>query len=273
MPLPPNFSSWRHFHGVLVRTHNPTVQAFFSKLESDLGRGDSGKKKAIQQIRTACTIRVNDSAIVASGKVALFNSYAIAKSVGVEGDFYAMPIEDYHERVRLKPQVVLLFRQPRDEVPDGRRAIEAQIGFRWRKESPSKGDAASLANRIDSEFGWRDRPYKWERGAVIGSYVDPDRGYRLKLYVKNQSEGREVIEKVLNLQNDSFDRNFYSYSKTERQLRDGTERQTILGESRKLPRERPSGRVAFYRAELKVWGVRPDVTLVDYSGRRKDLLD
>jgi hypothetical protein len=120
MPTPPNFSSWRHFHGVLIRTHNPIVKAYFDNLEEADKTDNRGQKvPSIGQIRTACTIQVNDSAIIASGKIALFSNYMAIRNNQVDVDFYAIPIEDYHEKVRFKPQVMLLFRQPANKVPEG----------------------------------------------------------------------------------------------------------------------------------------------------------
>jgi hypothetical protein len=274
MPNPPNFSSWRHFHGVLLRTHNATVLAYFDDLEAKDKAFNQGKKSpSIAQIRNACTIQVNDSAIVTSGKISLFNNYMMVRNAGLDPDYYAMPIEDYHERVQFKPQIILLFRQRLSEVKEGFRPLESQIGFRWREDKPSELDAKSMARTIDNVFGWDTNPYKWERGPVICSYVDPANGYRLRIYAKSDQEGRDVVERVLQLQDDQFDRDCFAWSQTERNLRDGRETEFIYGEYRKLPRERPTGEVVFYRAELKVWGVRPDVTLVDYSKRRSDLLD
>jgi hypothetical protein len=274
MPNPPNFSSWRHFHGVLIRTHNPLVEAYFAKLQKEDEESNRGKKTpSIRVIKQACLILVNDSAVVAAGKLTLFNSYLASRNAGLEADYYAIPIEDYHEKVQFKPQIVLLFRQRDRDVPSGRRPIEGQIGFRWRKESPSEIDAESLARKIDSVFGGKDSPYEWEKGVFICSYIDPPNGYRLKIYAKNEDEGRKVVEQVLQLQDDRFDEDFFAWSQSTRDFRSGREVDFIYGESRNLPRERPSGDVVFYRAELKIWGVRPDVTLVDYSGRRSDLLD
>jgi hypothetical protein len=274
MPTPPNFSSWRHFHGVLLRTHNPIVHAYFQALEDqDKKTNGSRKSPSIRQIRTACIIQVNDSAIVASGKVTLFNNYMIARNAQANTDFYAIPIEDYHEKIQFKPQIVLLFRQRDRDVPSGRRPLEGQIGFRWMKENISELNAESMARKIDSVFGTIDSPEGYERGAVICNYVRPEEGYRLRVYAYDENEGRRIIEKTLSLQDHQYDPDFFSFSQTRRNLRSGNESKFIYGESRDLPRERPSGEVYFYRAELKIWGVRPDVTLVDYSGRRSDLLD
>jgi hypothetical protein len=274
MPTPPNFSSWRHFHGVLIRTHNPIVKKYFDDLEAKDRQSNRGQKApSIGQIRTACTIQVNDSAIIASGKIALFSNYMAIRNNQVDVDFYAIPIEDYHEKIQFKPQIVLLFRQRDRDVPSGRRPLEGQIGFRWMRENISEFNAESMANKIDFTFGSKDSPEGYERGAVICNYVRPEEGYRLRVYAYDENEGRRIIEKTLSLQDHQYDPDFFSFSQTRRNLRSGNESKFIYGESRDLPRERPSGEVYFYRAELKIWGVRPDVTLVDYSGRRSDLLD
>lgn len=274
MPTPPNFSSWRHLHGVLIRTHNPRVEAFFSKLQREDEASNKGKKSpSIRVIRQACLILVNDSAVVTTGKLSLFNSYVASLGGGSEADYYAIPIEDYHEKVQFKPQIVLLFRQRDRDAPSGRRLLEGQIGFRWMRENISGLNAESMARKIDLIFGSRDSPEGYRRGAVICNYVRPEEGYRLRVYADDENEGRRIVEKTLSLQDHSYDPDFFSFSQTRRNLRSGNESKFIYGESRNLPRERPTGEVRFYRAELKIWGVRPDVTLVDYSGRRSDLLD
>jgi hypothetical protein len=270
MPTPPNFSSWRHFHGVLLRTHNPIVKAFFdTKEEEDRVSNRGQKQPSISQIRTACLIQVNDSAIVAAGKITLFNNYITVNQL-VDVDFYAIPIEEYHEKVRFKPQIMLLFRQAKPRA--GFRPLESRIGFRWREEDPNDFHAERMAVKIDNIFGWKTNPFRFDRGTTICSYVDPPNGYRLKIYASTADEGRKVVQQVLDLQDDSFDKDFFASSHTDRDFRDGTKERRIYGEWRKEPRERPEGEVTFYRAELKIWGVKPDVTLVDYSGRRSDLL-
>lgn len=273
MPTPPNFSSWRHFHGVLIRTHNPLVEAYFAKLQQEDEANNKGKKTpSIRVIKQACLILVNDSAVIAAGKLTLFNSYLVSRNAGLEADYYAIPIEDYHEKVQFKPQIMLLFRQRDRDVPSGRRPLEGQIGFRWVKENITEFNAELMAEKIDFILGSKDSPEHYRRGAVICNYVRPEEGYRMRVYADDEDEGRQIIERVVSLQDHSFDPDFFSFSQTRRNLRSGNESKYIYGESRDLPRERPSGEVYFYRAELKIWGVRPDVTLVDYSGRRSDLL-
>lgn len=273
MPTPPNFSSWRHFHGVLIRTHNPLVEAYFAKLQQEDEANNKGKKTpSIRVIKQACLILVNDSAVIAAGKLTLFNSYLVSRNAGLEADYYAIPIEDYHEKVQFKPQIMLLFRQRDRDVPSGRRPLEGQIGFRWMKENITEFNAELMAEKIDFILGSKDSPEHYRRGAVICNYVRPEEGYRMRVYADDEDEGRQIIERVVGLQDHSFDPDFFSFSQTRRNLRSGNESKYIYGESRDLPRERPSGEVYFYRAELKIWGVRPDVTLVDYSGRRSDLL-
>lgn len=271
MPLPPNFSSWRHLHSVLMRTYNRRVNEWFKDLAAEELSITDGRRS----LRTACMIDVNDSAIVASNKMTLF-SLVIQGWGGEDSAYYAVPVEDFHERVQFKPQISLLFRQPWEEVPEHKRPIESIISFRLPQEPETLNeiDLKSFARKIDAILGTRQTPFKWQRGRVKVNYTDPSKGYRLQLLASSETEGKQVISKVLQIQGHSINLDFLTVSTApSRNFRSGAETRFLVGESRKLPRERPIGNVIFRRAELKVWGVRPDITLVDYTGLRSDWLN
>ena len=270
MPLPPNFSNWRHLRGTLVIIHNRRVKEWFKDITSEELSIADGRNS----LRTACLIQPDDSAIVTANRLTLFD--LVVNGYGDENSYYAMPISEYQERVKFKPQIVMLFRQASNEVPENKRPIESQIGFRLdeKPELITETTFKAYARKIDSIFGTKESPYRWQRGKVKVNYNDPDNGYRLQILAYSENEGKQVIGKVLQIKGDTLNNDLLTVSVApNRDFRTGNETKFIAGESRKLPRERPIGYVRLVRAEMKIWGVNPDIVLVDYLGKKKDYLE
>ncbi|MBE9182878.1 hypothetical protein IQ268_30545 [Oculatella sp. LEGE 06141] len=271
MPLPEGFSPWEHLQAVVLQSYNRTVRSQFRDLGGDDWDEDITSGRGA--LRVACTVKDDDSANMVAIRMMLFYM-TLRQASDLHPPLYTMPSDRYQQTVRFSPQITLYFREDLDEVEQGYKPIDSQISFRIRGETETTftpANALTWANRIRSEFatggGWR-----WRKGRVKLSYRDLERGYNLAIHAVSESEGRQVIAKVLSLQGDTIDNDNLVIAELggTPPIVPGT--QVIYGESRRLPRKRPVGNVRFRYAEVHIWGVNKAVTLVDMTLRRGNAL-
>ena len=254
----------------LANTHNPIVREAFKDLGNENWSPDITTPRG--SLRTACTIQVTDSATVAQNRMHLF--YNVLGYNNRE-KYYAIPIETYQENVRFSPHVTLIFMEKLSDVAEGFQRLKSEISFRLINEDPAlfrEEDARRLGQKIKSIFAPADRPIRIHKGRTKYNYFDKENGYRLSLLVTSESEGESIVRKVLSVKETPFQEDFVSVSNSKRRYSPVPPLTTVYGKSVRLPRNRPVGYVYFWRAELKIHGLRPDVTLVDYSGARSALV-
>ncbi len=174
----------------------------------------------------------------------------------------------FDEKVVYKCQVQLYFKQDSDAVPTGGIPIDAVVSFRLDEthETITKAKYTTLARAIATEFA-SGEGYRWNKGKQLCLYTDLAKGYNFQVYAYSDTEGEEVIKKVLSLQNHSFESDLFRVTNPKKSSDSTPGSVTILGESRKKPRWRPTGYVRFQYADLLVWNVDP-IPLVDISGTR-----
>lgn len=194
--------------------------------------------------------------------------------------YYGMPASQFHEskRTAMKPQVNLSFLEDAADVASGYRQIEASISFRLMNDTeatmtPAK--ALVLAQKINTIFGGTTA-YRWKKGRELWGYIDPARGYHLHIYAWNETEAKDVIRKVLDIQNHAPDWGDH--------LKDWAKRDSLVntpiippmdfiyGESRRRPRRLPIGHVRFIMADMLLDGLQRGIYLVDVSGRKPSAL-
>jgi hypothetical protein len=271
MPLPENFSSWEHLQTVLMMTYNRIVREEFRDVAGADWEGDISTPRA--SLRVACTIRDDDSAVMCQLRMMLFY-ITLRGASDLHPPLYTTPTELYQTIFKFHPQVSLYFREDLEDVEEGYKPIDAVISFRLMNEtsqSLSPVNAQTLATKIYSIFGGRT-PYRWRKGRVKLMYKDVDRGYDLKVHAYSETEGREVIAKVLGLQNHSIDLDYLNVSERATPPAIVPPTQYVYGESRRMPRTRPVGWVRFRYAELHIHGVDKAITLVDTTLRRANAL-
>lgn len=177
--------------------------------------------------------------------------------------------DTFDESVSYKCQVQLYFRQDSDAVPVDKKPVDAQISFRLDEtyKTISKSKYESLANKIKATLAAGDG-YKWSKGKILCLYNDEERGYRLQIYALNETEGEQVIKKILSIQDHPFDEKLFRHSTPKRNSENTPSKVTILGTSYTEPRWRPTATVQFMWADLIVWNVPEPICLVDNSGIR-----
>jgi hypothetical protein len=266
MTLPENFTPIEHLKDVLRKTFNALVRDEFKDLDVDDLELDIAIPR--QSLKTACLIRPEDSQIAINNRMMLFY-FIMRKAQDLQEPVYGMPTGTFHELRRFKPTVTLYFKEDPEDVDPDYHPIRVQLSFRLMDDSPSKTELTTLANKVKTEFG-AGNGYRFHRGKTLCSYYDPEKGYKLKVFAYSAVEGKEVIGKVLDLQNhtpdwDKLTINENDSPSTAYPIIPPTE--TILGKVTRLPRKRPVGYVRFQRATCAIWGLTKPVALYDRTGR------
>lgn len=204
-------------------------------------------------LRQACLIRGDESAKIIDLKLYLFY-IILRKAKDLHPPIYAVPEKKAVLR-RNRPQVKLYFLEDLTDVEFGTAPVEGEVSFRLMSEttqSLTNSKIEQLAFKIRDTFATGDR-YVWRKGKHMFSYSDWPLGYQLQLLVRDRTDGRDLAEKVLSLQNHTPDWSKANYSQNEEPLsaypyNPGTE--MILGEPKKKYRKRPNVDVRFTAAFL-----------------------
>lgn len=267
MPLPQNFNDWEHFQSTLISVQNKRIREEFA------GEDDDSISTPRSSLKQACLLKDNDSAIQTMCRLWMFY-VVLGQASALHPPIYSMPVDLYQQSVKFQPQVTLLFREDVDDVEEGFVPIKSELSFRIRgktEDNISQADLRDIATRIRSEFA-SGAGYRWRKGRISMTYRDLKKGYRVRVQAASESEGREVIGKILDLQGDTIDRSKITINTLDEAPPIIPPTRSILGKSRRLPRRRPVGWVRFLWAEAHVWGVPNSIVLIDRTGRRRNPL-
>jgi hypothetical protein len=194
------------------------------------------------------------------------------------GVIYGSILTEMPER-RHRPEVVLKFYRRQNKNPDKGEIAEAlsmQIGFRLMNKG--KEDFAddsylkTLAEAIHREMC--TPPFKVSKGKQTYTYADHEKGYQFKLDVKDETEAKRIIKKVLDIQqhkmnDDLFRKGSQRVNKKDRTIPDKV---TIRGERVELPTSGKEGEVNFQFAYLNVGVNVPPINLVDLTGKKRNVV-
>jgi hypothetical protein len=265
MPLPEGFNSWEHFQDVVRKVHNKIVREEFS----DAGE-DDGIATPRASLRQACLIDDNDTADMVIARL-LFYYFDLRKARDLQAPIYGVPDTSDRVIVSQRPRVILFFQEDFQDVEFGYRPITGEIGVRLVDETPqsmSEAKLNSLANRIKSEFA-TGAGYVWRKGKELYAYTDKAKGYHFKILSRTESEAKELIGKMLDINTDSPN---WEYLKVSGAVNPSEAYPTnpgnhsILGKSRRKKRIRPIADVRFQYATLNLQGIMNPIPLVDRSG-------
>lgn len=262
MPLPDGFSEWEHLQTKIIQVHNTEVRRFFKNQADD----DISTPKA--SLKQACLIKDDDSLGMVQLRLWLFEVNC-GHTRSLQRPVYGKPVITVQEEAVFKPQVELHFYQDWDSVPDGFDPIDAEINIRIFGEtnkSYNRTKAELLARKIKNEFA-SPTQFQFDKGKHIVCYWDKEYGYNLQIYAISKTEGEQVIKKVLAIQDHPFRAKNMSVSSPERNsVNNPIETELVYGRTRKERRWRPTYRVKFRWASLKIHGVDEDIILVDTTG-------
>jgi hypothetical protein len=274
MALPEDFNPWEHLQDTVRRVFRKEVIEEFKDLGGDDWDRSIGAPRA--SLRTACTPDDNDTATMTMIRMMLFY-IVLRRAQDMQAPIYGMPTALFDELFTYRPQVTLYFREDIQDVDPDFQPLRVQLSFRLVNETSttiSKAELTTLANKIKSEFGGKTA-YRWHKGKVCCIYKEKEKGYYLKVFAFSINEGKEVISKVLDLQNHTPDWSNMAVSENEQTMSAFPTippTKTILGKPTRMPRKRPVGYVRFERASCQIYGQTKPVTLYDRTGRRFDAL-
>lgn len=264
MPTPPA-SPVEHLQSTLRKYYNREVREWFADVDVD----DLDINIPRQSMALACRHEDEDSFIITISRQIFFesirNRYALFQS-GVGETNLKQTV-----RRKTRPKITLYFLEDLSDVADGYAPIDGQISIRlmdYDQGSITESIARTHALRIRSAFA-AGAGFVWKKGKVMCSYSDWEKGYQLQLLCRNETEGRRVVEQVLDIQNDSPE---WSYFNIKENAEPSTafptipDRDRAYGETRRQPRRRPIADVRFQLAKMDVVGVPAPIILVDRSG-------
>ncbi len=270
MPLPNEFSPAEHLQDLLKNVVNREVREWFADL-GDNWEPDIGTPRS--SLRVGCTHVENDSMDMTLMRLMLF--YLVTgKGQALQAPIYGIPTDAFQQKSAFLPQVKLYFHEDLDDVEEGYQPIDAEITYRVMgetSESMTETKARVIANKIRSEF-CPGGGYRWHKGRVKCSYIQPERGYRMQLNAYSVAEAKQVINKILDLNGHSPDWNLLVHSQYDNSPPIIPPSKRIYGKTRRTARKRPVAYVRFRYAELHVHGVQKAITLVDRTNRRRQAL-
>jgi hypothetical protein len=268
MALPEGFSSWEHLQDVLRIYHNKLVREEFADITDDdaiaIPRG---------ALKRACLLDDDDTCDMTILRLFLFFFHA-RKAQDMQAPIYGMPITDMDIEVEYKPVVTLYFAEDPDQVMPDKAPVRAEVSFRLMQEtsaSMTEAKARVLANKIRTEFAMSGG-YRWRKGKIVVTYYDKPKGYRFMLYAVSEAEAREVISKVVSVNNDPFEVENLRVHESRASYPSNPGTHIVYGKSRPKPARRPTTYVRFQRATLTMWGMHKGQELINLTGYRQGLV-
>lgn len=262
MPSVPPPSPAEHLQSTLRKYYNREVREWFDDVDVD----DLDINVPRQSLALACKHLDEDSFLQTLSRQMFFesirNRYAIAQRGIGETTFKESVLRAKH------PKITLYFLEDLGDVAEGYSPVDGQISVRLMNHdqgSITETIARTYATRIKTAFA-AGSGFVWKKGKTMCSYSDWPKGYQLQLLCRNETEGRRIVEQVLDIQNDTPDwSNFNKKENAEPAQAYPTipERDRIYGETRRQPRRRPIADVRFQTAFLDVLGLSAPIILVD----------
>lgn len=263
MTLPAEFSHVEHLQSAIRKWVNREVREYFSDVGDDSWDPDITTPRG--SLRTACTHIDSDSLNMTQLRWQLFER--IRRSA-FDMPYFGIPVSGLNRERRFKPQIVLYFQEDVGDVEPTFSPVDGRISFRlmeYTESSVNPTVAQTFANRIQTNFGIGGG-YIWRKGRVMCTYTDPDRGYGLQLLVRDETYGRDLIERVLDVQNHSPDWSKMNVKENQNPAEAYPPippNKLVYGESRRTSRRRPVADVRFQVSFLNLEHLSNPVTLYD----------
>jgi hypothetical protein len=265
MALPEGFSHAKHLRGLVAKYQNKIIRAEFADIDDD----DLEPTTDRRALRTGCLHQPDDSSIMTLNRLFLF--YCVMKKCrDFQMPIYGIPSLAFQEQFSYKPQILLYFQEDYQDVEPGYAPITGEISFRLMNQEShtlTELELTSYANKIRTAFT-SGNGFVWKKGKVSCTYTDKEKGYQLRLSVRDKVEGDRLIEQILDIQSHSpeADKTNYKENKAPSSAYPTIPTvKSILGKSRKQPRRRPTADVRFRYAVAHIYGLPNPIPLVDIS--------
>lgn len=254
---------------VMRRYLNEEVREWFKDIDFD----DVDTNTPRGALLKACRHEDADSFLQTIGRSILFDSLIRQRFAGFlgnatgSGDVGTTTLRTGVLR-KTKPQIVLYFLEDLADVAQEYSPVDGRISFRLMQhtsDSITPLDVNTYRQRLESHFS-DNGGFVWKKGKIMCSYSDWAKGYQLQLLCKTVTEGKRVVEQVLDIQNDTPDWSLFNTEENDEPTAAYPtipERVRIYGENRRLPRRRPIADVRFQFAHLVISGVPSPLILAD----------
>jgi hypothetical protein len=266
--LPDNFSEWEHLQDTLRLAVNQQVQLEFSDVEVD-----NDLKAPRSSLKLACLIKDTDTSTMTLIRLVLY--YVVIKGYGIP-EIYSIPFESVMN-LKYKPQIHLHFEQSYRDVLEGDYPVAGEIKVRIVNETTAtltNADALKYAIKIKALFG-SGNGFTWAKGKDMFTYTDTSKGYKMQLLVQSETEGRRIVEKILEIQAHTPDWQYAQYKKNLEPTQaypTSPPNTTIMSKSVKAFHKRRVCTVRFQVAFLHVQGLPKPVVLYDKTQHYKKAL-
>lgn len=264
-------STWEHLQSVLLQVHNKLVREEFNDLED---HDDITTPRG--SLRYACMLKDDDSTLETLLKYMLFY-FDLRKATDLAPALYGIPVTSFQEARRFKPQIQLYFQEDIQDVEAGYSPVTGEISFRLMRETEetlTHADLEGYARKIRTAFS-SGSGFIWKKGRTMCAYTERNKGYQLQLLCRSETEGRRVIEQVMDIQDHTPNWKFLTIAENAEpaeRFPPSPAHQNILGRSERMPRSRPVADVRFIHATAHIYGLVKPVVLVDRSGNRRALV-
>ena len=274
MPLPEPFSDIEHLQLTIRRYCNKQIREDFRDV---FGTGDSWEPE-VGTTRGAMlrALLHEDSDPITTTLLRMFLYYfTYGKAQMMQTPVYGMPVDSYDTNFTYKPQITLYFKQRVRDVQEDKNAAEGELSFRLMYETAttiSNTEVDRYAQRIATNFAGSTK-FVWQKGKHRFTYADRSKGYQLSINVISEAEGRKVVEQILDIQQHTPNWKYAKYIETmepNERYPDIQSSHSILGQTRRKPRQRPREDVRFVSAALLIHGLPSPIALVDTTGRRRN---
>lgn len=266
MALPEHFSEAEHLQDLFRRYANRQVKDFFSDLGGEDWEPDISTTRG--SLRHGCTHKDEDSLPMTLLRWELFN---YTRRLKFDVPMIGIPISSFDVERRYRPQIILNFQEDLGDVEPGFEPVTGRVSVRLMdhtSDTLTPTVAQTYANRINSNFA-TGGGYVWRKGRLMMGYTDWNKGYQLQVLARTEANGLELINRVLDIQNDTLDSAKLTVNENQNESAAYPTippNERIYGEMRRTPRKRPLADVRFQYAVLHVQGLTHGITLCDRTG-------
>lgn len=258
MSEPDNFTPTEQFQDANKKIANKVIREYFKDIKAS--DADLDLSTSRQALLKACLHREDDSLMLTIARNQLFNQY----TTYVRDQFPIVAgtlLDEIDSNIAYKPKITLCFREDSDDVEAGYKPVEMETSWRLVEETSNtitKAKLTGIANKIKTQFG-SNSGYVFRKGRKTIVYKKPSEGYKMYLYSRELSDGKNLIREVLSINGHVLDDSVLKISSTDDETsaypyNPGTH--NILGKRKSKPRRRPITNVRFRYAYATVagWG-------------------
>lgn len=269
--LPQEFSEVEHLQNLIRRYINKEIREHFRDIGDDNWEPDVSTTRGA--MRHALTHKDDDPIQITLLRLFLYY-FTYGQASALQMPVYGMPSQSFQEiSFEFKPQIQLYFDQNIIDVQEGNHRATGEISYRLMhetSESITKEELRKRAEKIKDLFVTNH--FAWHKGKIICRYTDKPNGYDLRVFVRNEAEGKRLIEQVLDIESKSPNWDNLTVSEPKKDFPSIPPTKTILGKSYKMPRRRPTETIYFRYAACLIWGLSKPNVLVDTRGTRHNPL-